>query len=188
MRRLFSLAVELQSLLDSSLWRNCLIGGLALQRWGEPRLTIDVDITVLTGLGSEEAVVDFLLSKYSARRRDARDFALRNRVLLLKSADGIGIDVALGALPFEERMLQRATVFAFLPSCLLRTCSAEDLIVMKAFAGREQDWIDLRGVIVRQQKLDWELIYSELEPLCEVKETPETLIRLRKLQTELTWQ
>src|SRR5438552_3575923 len=25
-------------------WRFCIIGGLALQRWGEPRLTRDIDI------------------------------------------------------------------------------------------------------------------------------------------------
>ena len=31
-----------------------------------------------------------------------REFARRNRVLLLKTADGVGIDVSLGALPLEE--------------------------------------------------------------------------------------
>lgn len=48
---------------------------------GEPRLTIDVDMTVLTGFGREEALVDLLLSNYAGRRADARTFALRHRVL-----------------------------------------------------------------------------------------------------------
>jgi hypothetical protein len=39
----------------------CLIGGLAVQRWGEPRLTQDVDLTVLAEYGKEEDVVDALL-------------------------------------------------------------------------------------------------------------------------------
>ena len=30
------------------------MGGVALQRWGEPRLTQDVDLTLLTGFGDEE--------------------------------------------------------------------------------------------------------------------------------------
>lgn len=75
MTRLVTLAAELQALLDAQAWKNCLIGGLALQRWGEPRLTTDVDMTVLTGFGGEEAVVDFLLSRYAGPRPDARAFA-----------------------------------------------------------------------------------------------------------------
>jgi 5-methylcytosine-specific restriction endonuclease McrA len=39
----------------------CLIGGLAVQRWGEPRLTQDVDLTVLAEYGKEEDVVDAVL-------------------------------------------------------------------------------------------------------------------------------
>jgi hypothetical protein len=184
MTRLVRLAAELQSLLDSSSWQNCLIGGLALQRWGIPRLTIDLDMTVLTGFGGEKKLVDFLLSKYAARRTDARDFALRNRVLLIQSGDGIGIDIALGALPFEERMMKRASEFPFLPDCRLRTCSAEDLIVTKAFAGRDQDWVDVKGVIIRQKSLNWRVIYSELAPLCKLKEAPEIISRLKQLQKE----
>ena len=34
-------------------WQFCFIGGVAVQRWGEPRLTQDVDLTVLTGVGNE---------------------------------------------------------------------------------------------------------------------------------------
>ena len=34
-------------------WRFCIIGGLALQRWGEPRLTRDVDIEVFTGFAGK---------------------------------------------------------------------------------------------------------------------------------------
>jgi len=34
---------------------NCVIGGLALQAWGEVRLTRDADFTVLTRFIDEEA-------------------------------------------------------------------------------------------------------------------------------------
>ena len=176
------LAAELQLLLDSKSWKNCLIGGLVLQRWGEPRLTKDVDMTVLTGFGGEEPVVDLLLARFAGRRPDTRAFALQNRVLLIQSADGIGMDVALGALPFEERIMERASDFDFTSECRLRTCSAEDLVVMKAFANRERDWLDVETVLIRQQRrLDWKQIMAELRPLSELKELPNIPERLERL-------
>jgi hypothetical protein len=179
MTRLVQLAAELQAFLDTRSWRNCLIGGLVLQRWGEPRLTRDVDMTVLTGFGGEEPLVDLLLSRYVARRADAREFALAARVLLLQSVDGIGIDIALGALPFEERVMDRASEYEFIRQCRLRTCSAEDLIVMKAFADRPRDWLDLETILIRQgANLDWDQILAELQPLAAAKEAPELPVRL----------
>lgn len=44
-------------------------------RWGEPRLTRDVDLTVIAGFGTEETVVDALLDGLTARMDDARTFA-----------------------------------------------------------------------------------------------------------------
>jgi hypothetical protein len=170
MTRLVRLAAELQALLDAAGWKNCLIGGLVLQRWGEPRLTKDVDLT-------------------AGRRPDAREFALQNRVLLVQSADGIGMDVALGALSFEERVMERASVFEFLPGCRLRTCSAEDLIAMKAFASRERDWPDVETVLIRQgDRLNWKQIMAELKPLSELKEAPEIPGRLEKLRRKVADQ
>jgi hypothetical protein len=183
MTRLFHVAVELQSLLDAASWKNCMIGGLVLQRWGEPRLTKDVDMTVLTGFGGEEKVVDLLLGRFEGRRPDTREFALRNRVLVIQSKDRIGMDIALGALPFEERVMERASEYDFLPDCRLRTCSAEDFVVMKAFADRDRDWLDIKTVLIRQSgNLNWKQITSELKQLSELKEAPEIPKRLEKLR------
>ncbi len=189
MTRLVKLAAELQSFLDSKSWKNCLIGGLVLQRWGEPRLTEDVDMTVLTGFGREELFVDLLLARYNMRRPDAREFALQNRVLLIQSVEGIGMDVALGALPFEERVMERASDFEFTSECRLRTCSAEDLVVMKAFASRERDWLDVETVLIRQgQRLNWKQIMAELRPLSELKESPDIPDRLEQLRQKVAAQ
>lgn len=186
MKDLFNAARQLQYFLDSHQWKSCLIGGLAVQRWGEPRLTRDVDATLLTGFGNEEMFVDQLLAHYESRVDDARQFALSNRVMLLKAEDGTDIDLALGGLPFEERAVGRATDFEFYPGMTLRTCSAEDLLVMKAFAAREQDWGDVKGVIARQDGLDWDTVFAELDPLAKLKGAPATTTRLRELRDE--WQ
>jgi hypothetical protein len=55
----------------------------------------------------------------------------------------------------------------------IRTCSAEDLIVYKAFADRPRDWIDVEGVLLRQQgRLDLELVFAELTPLSPRERIP----------------
>lgn len=181
MRQLIEIASELQEVCDSKRWRSCVIGGLAVQRWGEPRLTLDVDVSLLTGFGTESVYVDTLLALYQGRVADAAAFAFRNRVLLLQKG-GVGIDIALAAIPFEERVFDRATIFEFLAGAAIRTCSAEDLIVYKCFADRPRDWIDVEGILLRQQnRLDLELVFSELTPLSEAKDSPEIMRKLRTM-------
>jgi len=50
MERLIKIAADLLDFCQAESWRACVIGGLAVQRWGEPRLTRDVDLSLLTGL------------------------------------------------------------------------------------------------------------------------------------------
>ena len=186
MIELIRVAADVQEFCDARRWRFCFIGGLALQRWGEPRETIDVDLTLLTGFDSEAPFVEALLERYAGRIDDAAGFALANRVLLLRSASGVGIDVALGALPFEESVVARATRFAFPGDVTLRTCSVEDLVVLKAFAARERDWVDVEGVIVRQAgALDWTYVYAQLRPLAALKDAPEILTELARRRAAL---
>lgn len=184
MRDLFLLASEIQSFCHHRDWRFCFIGGLALQRWGEPRLTGDIDLTILTGFGPESAYISELSDRYAGRIADAADFAQRHRVLLLQSQRGVPIDISLGALPFEERVIERASSYRYLADVRLLTCSAEDLVVLKAFADRPRDWADIEGVLTRTgSRLDWHTIEAELQPLCEAKEAPHILPRLIALRT-----
>jgi hypothetical protein len=183
MNALFQVAAAVQKYCCGQKWKFCFIGGVALQRWGEPRVTQDVDITLLTGFGDEQSYIEALLGQFPARIEDAAQFALQNRVLLLKSASGIGIDIALGGLPFEELLVSRATQFKYLSTVSLLTCSAEDLIILKAFADRVRDWADIEGIVLRQdQTIDWGYIDQHLRPLVELKEEPQIIDRLYKLR------
>jgi hypothetical protein len=187
MNEVFVAAAEVHEYLLSKQWKFCVIGGLALARWGQPRTTADVDICLLTGFGGEESFIDALLETFPARRENAKEFALTNRVLLLQAKNGVGLDIALAALPFEENVAERASPFDFGRGVSLLTASAEDLIVLKSFASRPQDWIDVEGVIVRQgSKLNWKQILDELKPLCELKEAPEIVDRLIELRNSLS--
>jgi hypothetical protein len=183
MKALFRTAAELNRLLSERGWRYCFIGGIALQRWGQPRLTNDIDLTILTGFGQEARYVDELLKLYNGRMPDAREFALTNRVLLLVTKDGIPIDVALGGIAFEEKVVSRSSLQEFLPGMTLPICSAEDLIVLKSFADRARDWADVETIIVRQRKqLDWEYIFEQLRPLCQIKGSLEIIGHLERLR------
>ena len=179
---LFAAALEIQDYCRRQSFPHCIIGGLAVQRWGEPRLTQDVDLTILTGFGNEATFADALLAAFAARLPDAREFALRHRVLLLRSRGAVPIDIAFGAMPFEERLIARASTFEISPGVELLTCSAEDLVVLKAFAGRPRDWLDIEGVALRQgSRLDPRQIFAELLPLLELKQDEESAGRLRRL-------
>lgn len=174
-------AAELERFLRGRGFAFCFIGGIAVQRWGEPRYTADADATLLTGFRDEAKYVDALVEQFKARVPDPRAFAAQNRVLVLLASNGVPLDVSLGGMPFEERSVSRASR-GKIGGKLLTTCSAEDLVVHKAFAGRDRDWGDVRNVIIRQgKKLDTRLIFEELEPLLELKEDHEAAPKLRKL-------
>jgi hypothetical protein len=180
---IFQAASDLQAFCDQHGWRSCFIGGIAVQRWSQARVTRDVDLTLLADFGREMSFVEALLASYTPRIADAAQFALRSRVLLLNSPSGIGLDISLGVLPFEHLVVQRATPFEFAPGLTLRTCSAEDLMVMKLFASRAIDIRDAEGIAVRHDKtLDWRYIEEQLIPLAEAKEDPEILRQLARVR------
>lgn len=182
MNPIYEAAIELQTLCDEHDWRYCFIGGLAVQRWGEPRLTNDADLTLETGVGDEERYVEVLLSRFEGRIADAFGFALRNRVVLIRATNATPLDVALGWLDFEGRTIDRSSQWSVGPQNHIRTCSAEDLVVHKAFAGRPQDWVDVQGVIDRRgPDLDRELILREVSPLLDLKGAAASTSRLRAM-------
>jgi len=131
-------ALEVQRFCRSRHWRFSFIGAIAVQRWGEPRLTQDVDLTVLSASDrrpsswtrcSRPIEVD---PRRPGVRAPAPDRAL-------EAASGVPIDVSLGGIPFEERVVERSSAWDVGGDEPLATCSAEDLVVLKAFAGPEKD-------------------------------------------------
>jgi len=186
---IFQAAAELQAFCDKQGWQSCFIGGIAVQRWSQARVTRDIDLTLLAGFGNESAFIDVLLAHYTPRIPDAAQFALRSRILLLNAPGGMGIDISLAALPFEALAVQRSSLFEFSPGLALRTCSAEDLMVMKLFAARAIDIRDAEGIAIRHHdSLDWRYIETQLTPLAEVKDDPAILThfaRIRRLNETL---
>lgn len=174
MNRLVDAARELIQFLDSAGFTACLIGGLVVERWGESRLTRDVDATVLADYGTEPRVIDTVLGRFAARRPDVREFALAHRVLLVRASNGVDLDLSLAAFEFEREVLDRATPYEYEPGVGLMTCSAEDLIVYKTVAGRPRDIEDIGTVVSRQgHRLDVDRVRRWLRVFAELKEDPD---------------
>ena len=64
---LYRSAAEIQEFFRQRDWQYCIIGGVAVLRWGQIRATKDVDVTLLAGFGEEEIFIDELLTAFSFR-------------------------------------------------------------------------------------------------------------------------
>lgn len=68
MNVLFQAGSEVQRIMQSKKWPFCFIGGLAVIRWGEIRITQDIDVSLWTGFVREENYIDSLLSIFTPSR------------------------------------------------------------------------------------------------------------------------
>jgi hypothetical protein len=60
------------------------------------------------------------------------------------------------------------------------------LIVLKAFADRPKDWLDIEGILIRQAaRLDWPYVRAQLAPLAELKDAPELVDKLERTRADL---
>ena len=69
---------------------------------------------------------------------------------------GVRVDLAIGMSGFEREAVSRATPVAVVAAAI-PVVYIEDLLVMKALAGRPQDEADIQGLVdVQRDAIDWE--------------------------------
>lgn len=174
--RILKAAREIADFLEARHISYAFIGGLALQYWGEPRLTSDIDVTVLVSNEVLEEFVNVVLKHFRARIKDANSFALKNYMLLIESSEEVPVDISLGIPGYEQEALQRAVLVKFPEVGMLKLLSPEDLIIHKCVAGRPRDIEDVEGILLRQTfELDIELIRRWLTAFREVMESHDPL-------------
>ena len=155
---IFETAAEVADFLDEQGVPYAIFGGLAVQHWGEPRATQDVDVVVMVTSDKEEDFLRSALQRFAPRLPDALPFATRHRVLLLSASDGTPVDLSLGIPGYEEEVMRRVVSVSFPGIRLIRLVSAEDLIIHKCVAGRARDIEDVERILIRQ-RLSLELRY-----------------------------
>jgi hypothetical protein len=155
------------------------IGGIALQFWGEPRFTHDLDITVQDQLDLAE-LVKLTTDAFGSRVSDPYVFAKDTRMLLFNVED-VDVNLALALRGYEDSLFERVVSYEIEPGQQSHICSAEDLIIHKALAGRPQDLADIESVVLRQvDRLDVRYIRSWLRQFSEALDNPNILERFEQ--------
>ncbi len=144
-----------------------LFGAQAVVVWGRPRLTADVDVTIR--LRSEDTASfwhDMEKAGFRLRVPEPEPFLALTRVLpFLHVPTQLPLDVVLAGPGIEDRFIERA-VRIEIEGLSVPVASPEDLIVMKALAGRAKDLEDVRTVLMeRLASLDIAYIKSMLGTL-----------------------
>ena len=150
------------------------IGGVAVSLQGHARHTRDLDALVVA---PESQWPKFLGAAtrfgFSGRIPDVLEFARASRMLLMQhDASGIPLDISLGALDFEVETIRRA-VSIKLGRLNVPVAGPEDLIIMKAVAGRLQDLADIDNVLEAHLHLDVQRIRATLGEFAEILDRPE---------------
>ena len=149
------------------------IGGLANAVWGNPRSTIDIDVSIWSKEDKIEETILLFETEFDLFVASPLDFVLKTRVLPVKTKDGIKIDIIFGALPFEYNAINR-TVEISISGTLVKFCSPEDLILLKIVSKREKDLNDVKGIAKNQLgKLDLSYLEPRIEELSSILENPE---------------
>jgi len=176
---------DLTSWLESRGLPHVIVGGVAAALQGSARATADVDAVVLAGdTDLKELLADAARHGFVPRRPDAAEFAVRSRVLLLEhQGDGIGLDLALGALAFEQEMVAQA-VRRRVQEVEVPLARPEDLIVMKTLAFRAVDVTDIVALLDAHPRLDLEHVRQCVQAMAEALEAPEIAERLEKLLSD----
>ena len=146
---------DLVAWLQESAVPGTIIGGVAASLLGRPRVTRDIDALVML---EESKWAAFLATGrtcgFVPRLADAVAFAHQARVLLVRhEASGIDLDIAFGALPFEEEAIKH-TVWREVAGIRLPLPLPEDLLIMRAIAPRPRDLVDIESILAAQPQLD----------------------------------
>jgi predicted nucleotidyltransferase len=163
-----------QQLLERFGNQGVIIGGVAASVLGTPRLTADVDAVLLLSVSRLPKLLEVADELgLVPRLADAEQFARRNRVVLLEHREsGIGVDVSLGMLPFEEELVARSRAYQ-IGDIELRLPTPEDLIILKAVAHRNKDLLDIEGVVASHPDLDRTRIERWVREFAAALEMPE---------------
>lgn len=128
----------------------CLIGALALGVWGAVRATQDIDFLMLLDDDSRDALMASLSAagfQVDTRWADLNPTAKDSFVRLAFGPHAVDLMLARDAF-HREALVRRRSVA--IDGLTIAVASAEDLMLLKLRAGRDQDFVDVVGVAARQ--------------------------------------
>ncbi|MGH9870880.1 MAG: nucleotidyltransferase [Pyrinomonadaceae bacterium] len=180
--RILETLATLSKWLETEKIPHTIIGSIAVSLLTEPRATQDIDVTIW----AEEIPVEDILRTAEvfgliSRIDDPLEFATRARILLLKHRDtGVGIDLSLGALPFEKEMIDNAETIV-VGSLKLRIASPENLIISKAVPMRPADVVDIDKLLSFFPSVNFHRIRELVGEFQTLLDRPEYMQKLEEL-------
>jgi hypothetical protein len=181
MTRLEAALLEMAALLEELHLPYMLIGGLAVAQWGEPRATLDVDLSVWVEPDEFESTIYRLAARLVVRTDQPLEFARRTRVLPVRAGNGIPVDLVFAAWPLERQALEEA-VERRVAGATVRVAGLDYLLLLKLLSERPRDAADAGALLRRyrgQVNLDW--LEREIADLAEAVAQPQMLARFRRL-------
>lgn len=162
-----------------------IIGGLANAVWGEPRATLDIDVTISADTSDARRIATLLEGDFRTLVSDPEAFVHDTRVLPLVSRTGVRVDLIFGLLPFEREAVERARP-VLVADREIRFCTPEDLILLKIISRREKDQADAQGIVRRRfSELDLGYLEPRIEELSDLLSRPEIWQTWSKWKTGL---
>jgi hypothetical protein len=153
-------------------YRYALIGGIALAQWGVVRATYVVDLQVLAPGGDYAAARKALRTAFP---QAARQEIGRSPFIVAVSIGDVIVDFLLALPGYEELIIERA-IRRDLNGWSAWICSAQDLIIQKAVADREKDWLDVEALLTEQRgRIDLTYTSGWLAQFAEALERPEMM-------------
>ncbi len=173
----------LQKLISHFNDRGVVIGGIAASVLGRARYTEDLDAMILLSIQDIPRLLKAAEQEgIEPRIENAEEFAVKTRVLLLRHIlTNTNIDISLGVLPFEQEVVERSVVHKFDETLQVRLPTPEDLIIMKAVAGRPKDLQDIHLIIDKYPRLDRERIEHWVKSFSKALEMPDLWEQIKPL-------
>jgi hypothetical protein len=135
------------------------IGGQAVQLYGEPRMTRDIDVTL--GLDSEglDRVVE-VCSRCGLKPIPSAPAEFVRETMVLPALDertGIRVDFVFSVTDYERQAIGRCRSVE-LGGVEVHFAAIEDVVIHKLVAGRPRDIEDVRGILIKNSGLDREYV------------------------------
>jgi predicted nucleotidyltransferase len=148
------------------------IGGQAVLRYGEPRLTKDVDIALGTDLDQLPAILQLVDEIDLFPLVEPETFTRETMVLPCQERQiGVRVDLIFSYSPYEQTALQRVQRIT-LAGEMVCFVSVEDLMIHKMIAGRSRDIDDVRSLLVRNPQYDRSYVEQWLRAFSGLLERP----------------
>ncbi len=124
-----------------------MFGAQAVNLYGFPRATADLDLTIELGdVSAERLLAALQRAGFVARFADAAFIAATRVIPIVHRASKLPVDVVLAGPGLEERFLDEVTLQA-IGRRKIPVISVENLIVTKLLAGRPKDLEDIRELV-----------------------------------------